>query len=198
MRRGNIHRIILIVLILIGLMSGFVLAKFNQDIRNEAKTPDTIGQVEVSVKKSPSDALRNNVVISFNTGKNASNTEAISVIGFRIKLPKTYKVVNEKGEEVKEIIPNMSLDSSWEFPINSITANDKEKIIDFSAVNTTKQGYASLETTKIAEFTVETESPEKELSLIFVPDYALMYSKDRPVTDIWTNDMPSVYQVLLK
>jgi hypothetical protein len=194
----NINRLILVVLILIGAVSGFALVMSSQDIRNEAKVPEDVGQLVLTVTKPSADSVMNKVEIAFKTAKDGNNAESISVVGFRIRIPAAQKIVNDKNEEVGELTVNGELDDTWEYPVNSVISDKEWKVIDFAAVNTSKQGYTSTATTELVQFYVRTEMPVIELPLGFDQDYAVMYSKRRPVTDILTAEMPSAYQVFVR
>lgn len=179
---------LLITILLLGMIAGFVLIKRNLYFASLALTPSSVGDVKVVVEEG-SRAEVSKVKIRFRTGINPENLEPISIVAFRLSTPLanvSTQIIDEEGKELLQITPEKGIDDfeSWEFPVNKVETKDGRLIIDFAAVNKTTQGYSTSTYETLATFNLA--GVEKE-ALVFEFDEELstMYSKRRPVTNIW-------------
>ena len=179
---------LVIIVLLLAMMAGFVLIKRSLYFDSLALTPSSVGDVKVVVEEG-SRADVSKVKIRFRTGINQQNLEPISIVAFRLSTPLANagtQIIDEEGKELLQIIPEKGIVDfeSWEFPVNKVETKDGRLIIDFAAVNKTTEGYSTSTYETLATFNLA--GVERD-TLVFEFDKELstMYSKRRPVTNIW-------------
>jgi hypothetical protein len=192
MKRKKINsmaRLLFLAIVLLGIITGFFLARKSQYFASLALTPPSIGEVKMISEEDLGGITKVNLV--FRTGVNQNEVEPISVISLRFRAPllnaRGIQVVDEDGEETLFINPNQELIDSgeWEFPVNKIEIGEDELIIDFAAVYTEKDGYASYDYKSLATFDLKGVGSTDVFSFEFDRQLSAIYSKRRPVTNIW-------------
>lgn len=186
----KIRKILLIVFVLLTIIAGFSLIRRSLYISSLALTPSSVGDVRLEVVEgSRPDIAR--VKIIFRTGIDQQNLEPISIVTFRLSTPLSSvsaQIIDDAGRQLSQITPDAQLldSENWEFPVNNFEIKDGKLIVDFSAVNKTTEGYSSFSYETLATFSlvgVERETLDFE----FDRELSTMYSKRRPVTNIWQN-----------
>ena len=186
-------RFIYIFLILVGVLAGVLLIRYNQDLRRLAKGPDKIGEIAFSREKGVSlpDGVKK-VDLLFRTGTE-SELEKVSSLAFRFKIPakenQKIELVNKDGEKTDVIFPDFELENSgeWKFPVNKVLKADDGLTFDFAAVNSNFSGYESSEYRTLASIYLKVEGEDKSISdLVMERDSSSMLTKTRPVTNILT------------
>lgn len=186
----KIRKILLIVFVLLAMLSGFFLIRRNQYIASLALTPSSVGDVKVVVEEG-SRPDTSKVKITFRTGISPEISEPISIVAFRLSTPLANagtQIVDEEGRQLSQITPDAQLldSENWEFPVNNFEIKDGKLIVDFSAVNKTSVGYSSSSYQPLATFNLAGVERDA-LDFEFDKELSVMYSKQRPVTNIWQN-----------
>jgi hypothetical protein len=125
--------------------------------------------------------------LKFRTGTERENN-AISVLSFRLKFSSDNQVVNEKGETVENIIPDISINDSdrWKIAVNRVYNEGPDRYVDFSLINLEKEGFKNSEHQTLASFYLKNSGNENlhpEISI--VREFSQAFTKSRPVTNVW-------------
>jgi hypothetical protein len=182
-------KFLVLLVIIAGVFSGFLLVKNTQLLSSSALTPSSVGNVDVIVGE-PKDGI-SRVDLKFKTGLEDGQSEAISTLAFTLnvksKSGSTIGMVDQEGLSVEKMVPggNISSENHWEIPVNEIVNVENGFAVDFMAVNTDKDGYNSTMPEVLVSFYVKGIGERNDLSLDFDKGISVMYSKRRPVTDIW-------------
>lgn len=182
----GIYKVLLPFLVI---LFGLVLMGGRNYLASLSLTPATSGDMRIVKESVGKNIIRYKV--EFKTGSD-DPTEGVSTISFRLKIIdkdlNEINITDEKGAVVDKISPNLELESTdnWQFPVNRVEREDGNLFIDLAAVYKDKTGFVSSDYVSIAEFYL-TGSELKDPRLEFDEAYSEMYSKRRPVTDVWGN-----------
>jgi hypothetical protein len=187
-RKFKSSRILIFILAVIGILVLSSLAKRVQVLRSEASIPGNIGEVKASVQQAEGDLQK--VSLSFHTGKNEENSEVVSYLSIRIEIPLeggSVMLTDANGVELQEImvVEEFGDSEGWDVPVNKIVTGDEMVVVDFALVNLTKDGFKSHELKHFADFYIKKGVVPVEVALNINKDYSFMYTKDRPVVNIW-------------
>lgn len=175
-----------VIVAIIVLVTGIILVQKRQYIISRALTPSSTG--EVTVETTTTDAGYEKIRLLFRTGSDLNNIEAISTVSLKMSLPnvKNVLVTNEFGDEIYSIQVNEQLvnGGEWVFPVNHVFYEEGEMVVEFSAVNTSVSGYSSIEHEELATFYLKGVA-NRAVKFAFDEEMSNLYSKRRPVTDIW-------------
>ena len=187
--RSRMQKLILLMIAVLVLSFGFYLVRNRIYLASLSLTPASVGDVIVVTEPVENDLTK--VDIRFRTGSNSVNKELISTISFRLKVT-TYDIgsidfVDKDSASSDELVPNQELMESdlWQFPVNNVEKSDGEIIIDFAGVNKTIEGYSSDTYENLASFYLTGVKSKDNLQFKFDENLSQMFSKRRPVTDIW-------------
>lgn len=186
--QSSLRRTFFVAIILLGLVAGSMLIKRTYYLASLALTPSSVGDVDVRLDDASGGLTK--VTIYFRTGTNDENTEAISTTSFRLNVSsdnmRELSVVDQDGNDASTLVSEKELESTgqWKFPVNSVKKEDKI-IADFAAVDESLEGYSSSEYKPLASFYLKGVGFRDSLQIQFDKDTSVMYSKRRPVTDIW-------------
>lgn len=179
----------LIILFFIGVLGLVFLGRRNY-FASLALTPASTGDVRVFAENSTGNLTK--VELRFKTGPENS-TETISTIAFRLKISSDnlpdLKVTDDKGNEVFGISPSQELvdTGNWEFPVNRFEEKDGNLFVELAAVYKDKNGYKTSDYKTLATFYLSGVDDKNLLDFEFDKEMTEMFSKRRPVTDIWGN-----------
>jgi hypothetical protein len=187
-RKSKYSRIAIVVVALVAVFVLWNLAKRVQVLRSEASIPGNIGEVKAVVAQEEGDLQK--VSLFFHTGVEEENSETISYLSFRLELPARGGLViltDENGLQVSELMiaEEFTDEEHWSVPVNKVYTEEDTLYIDFALVNLTKDGYRSHEQNRFAEFYLKKDLVPAEISLGINKDFSFMYTKDRPVANIW-------------
>lgn len=180
---------ILLFILLVILLLGYTLVKARVFLASLALTPDMVG--DVIVISEPLDGGLTKVELRFRTGTNKENVEPISTLSMKLSVSSAdlgdIKLVTYEGNEVNEITPNEELVnlSEWKFSVNTVERKEKEIVINFAGTDVTKDGFASDTYKTVASFYLSGVKAKENLQFTFDEPFSQMFSKRRPVTDIW-------------
>lgn len=187
-RKTRKLRALVFLVALVGIFILWTLVKRVQVLRSDASIPGNIGEVKASAEQYEGDLQK--VSLSFHTGVDEGNSEIVSYLGFRLEVPLEGGLVlltNESGAQADEInvTEEFSDEDTWAVPVNKIYADENNLYVDFALVNLTKEGFKSHELVKFADFYVQKGVVPVEIELNVNKDFSFMYTKDRPVVNIW-------------
>lgn len=183
--KGSKLLIFIIVLASILVLSNLV--KRVRVLRSEASIPGNIGMVTADVSE---EGDLKKVSLSFHTGQDENASEVISYLGFRLEILSEsisgFELVDAEGAELEGVmVTNEFTDADiWNTPVNKIVFGNDKVIIDFAMVNLTKDGFKSNELKHFADFYLK-KGISLEVAVNVNGDYSYMYTKDRPVVNIW-------------
>jgi hypothetical protein len=125
-----------------------------------------------------------------------SETVAASVISIRAEIPQGFEVVDDEGEPAETVMIEEALANSddWEFPVKLIMKGDDGSILEIVAVNVTKEGFSSSQYIKLASVYMKNTGISDTFNFRLDKDYSAIFSKKRPVTNIWK--VPDVLPVI--
>lgn len=171
---------------IVGIAVLLVFFKGRQIRLSRALTPSKVGDIKIETEVVESGMQK--AKIYFRTGTNIENAEVISTIILKIVATGSDDLilVDEEEHEIANIEPSESLHGSgeWIFPVNQISYSDEGVVIEFAAVNITPQGYKAGGYSELGSF-LFSGSGESPVSFNFDRESSHIYSKGRPVTDIW-------------
>ena len=148
----------------------------------------SVGDIKLEVSQGPTPEILT-VNISMRTGVDQDKLEKMSTLAFRLKMNsvKNPQVVNEKGEAASSLVPDPGLiaGGDWDFPLNKISSENGETVVDFIGINKNLDGYSSYEYKNLATFYLKGVQ-ENDLNFEFDESFSKMFSKSRPVTSIWS------------
>src|SRR3989344_3153367 len=175
--------------LVIGVIAGFNLIKRTAFLSTSALTPASVGLVETAVKD-PVNGIYP-VDINLRTGTSETNIEAISTVALKFtvssKTGSTISLTDQDGNLVSEMTPgaNFSQNSDFSFPVNKIDTTEKNIEAEFVSVNTSLNGYSTFNSERLMTFYVKGANSKEEIEIEFNKDVSSMFSKRRPVTNIW-------------
>ena len=184
-------KVLVIAVMVAGVFAGYLLLRNRTYVLSSALTPKSVGSVDVSKSEVTNGLVP--VDLLFRTGSGDTNVEAVSTITLRLKVTSKSKAVlaitDQDGNLVTALTPsaNLSESNDWKFPVNTITSESQEQITEFAAVNTSLLGYSSFNSERLATFYVRGADSTDDLNLEFDNNSSFMFSKRRPVTNIWVN-----------
>ncbi len=186
--RSKYSRMFLVVIALVVIIVLWGLIKRVQVLRSEASIPGNIGEVKASVERVDTDLQR--VSFSFHTGVDEEDSEIVSYLSIRIEIPLAGGLVlltDETGLQTHEVIVAEEFinEDNWNVLVNKIHADGEMLYVDFALVNLTKDGFKSNELKHFADFYIKKGVVPVEITLNVNKDYSFMYTKDRPVVNIW-------------
>jgi len=188
-KSSNLFKLMAIFVIAVAAISGFYLVGRSQFLSTKALTPASLGSVTTQVFD-PQNGITK-VDVTFKTGINSDETETVSTIAFRLsassKSGQKLQLVDKDGNNTQNIsIGENSLEKNdWLYPVDRLEEKDNGLLIDFSAVNKSKSGYSNSVPENLATFYLKGVDNKNNLNLSFDKDLSAMYSKRRPVTNIW-------------
>lgn len=187
-RKFKSSRILIFIFAVIGILVLSSLAKRVQVLRSEASIPGNIGEVKASVQQAEGDLQK--VSLSFHTGQDEVSSEIISYLSIRMEIPTqggSVMLTDADGVELQEImvVEEFSDSQVWDVPVNKIVTDNEMLYVDFALVNLTKDGFKSNELKHFADFYIKKGVAPVEVVLSINKDYSFMYTKDRPVVNIW-------------
>jgi hypothetical protein len=98
---------------------------------------------------------------------------------------------------VNAIYPNTSL-ADWSFPVNSVSYGANTATIDFSALNTSTEGFSTTQETTVATMYLKsTRSTTTPILLSFDQNQTKMMTKQDPPQDILVDPNPGSYSFVL-
>ncbi|KKQ85329.1 MAG: hypothetical protein UT08_C0007G0002 [Candidatus Woesebacteria bacterium GW2011_GWB1_38_8] len=179
-----------IFIIFLGVLVGLTLVRRDQYMRSLAQTPADVGTVKVLTEKLEGKENVSRINVMFRTGTAQDKVEAISSLAMRIYIKgqdsASLQIVDKGANESDKIEISSELPvGEWRFPVNFVTKNEDGIVIDFAAINITKDGYLSSEYRKLATFYIKNDKEESDFDLTFDNELSFMYSKRRPTTNIW-------------
>lgn len=179
-----------IFIIFLGVLVGLTLVRRDQYMRSLAQTPADVGTVKVLTEKLEGKENVSRINVMFRTGTAQDEVEAISSLAMRIYVKgqdsANLQIVDKGANESDKIEISSELPvGEWRFPVNFVTKNEDGIVIDFAAINITKDGYLSSEYKKLATFYIKNDKEESDFELTFDNELSFMYSKRRPTTNIW-------------
>ena len=179
-----------IFIIFLGVLVGLTLVRRDQYMRSLAQTPADVGTVKVLTEKLEGKENVSRINVMFRTGTAQDEVEAISSLAMRIYVKgqdsANLQIVDKNANESDKIEISSELPvGEWRFPVNFVTKNEDGIVIDFAAINITKDGYLSSEYRKLATFYIKNDKEESDFDLTFDNELSFMYSKRRPTTNIW-------------
>ena len=179
-----------IFIIFLGVLVGLTLVRRDQYMRSLAQTPADVGTVKVLTEKLEGKENVSRINVMFRTGTAQDEVEAISSLAMRIYVKgqdsANLQIVDKNANESDKIEISSELPvGEWRFPVNFVTKNEDGIVIDFAAINITKDGYLSSEYKKLATFYIKNDKEESDFELTFDNELSFMYSKRRPTTNIW-------------
>src|SRR3989344_7083115 len=179
-----------IFIIFLGVLVGLTLVRRDQYMRSLAQTPADVGTVKVLTEKLEGKENVSRINVMFRTGTAQHEVEAISSLAMRIYVKgqdsANLQIVDKGANESDKIEISSELPvGEWRFPVNFVTKNEDGIVIDFAAINITKDGYLSSEYKKLATFYIKNDKEESDFELTFDNELSFMYSKRRPTTNIW-------------
>jgi len=162
-RKFKSSRILIFILAVIGILVLSSLAKRVQVLRSEASIPGNIGEVKASVEQVDTDLRK--VSLSLHTGTDEENSEVVSYLSIRIEISLeggSVMLTDANGVELQKImvVEEFGDSEDWDIPVNKIVIDNEMLYVDFALVNL-------------------------EVVLNINKDYSFMYTKDRPVVNIW-------------
>jgi len=180
---GGYRNFIFLFVALVIFFLGFTFAKTRVYLASLALTPSSAG--DVIVVSEVQDNGLTKVELRIRTGTNKKD------VAVRLSVSSAdssnIKLVNKDGGATSNITPNEELVSTgyWQFPTNRTETKEGEIVVDFAAVNVTKDGYSSKTYENIASFYLTGVKSKDNLQFKFDENLSQMFSKRRPVTDIW-------------
>lgn len=171
--------LIFIAVILVGVVTGLALARKSYFLSTLALTPSSLADVRYQMDDA--DGGLKKVTLSFKTG-NEDKSEAMSTIA--VRLMAKSQILNSSGKNVTEIVADEIINSSenWKTVVNQVYEEGEAEVVEFLIVNTDKEGFSTADYVDFASFYVDDKTG---VSFSFDGDYSQIYSKRRPVTDIW-------------
>jgi len=187
-RKFKSSRILIFILAVIGILVLSSLAKRVQVLRSEASIPGNIGEVKASVEQVDTDLRK--VSLSLHTGTDEENSEVVSYLSIRIEISLeggSVMLTDANGVELQKImvVEEFGDSEDWDIPVNKIVIDNEMLYVDFALVNLTKDGFQSNELKDFADFYIKKGVVPVEVVLNINKDYSFMYTKDRPVVNIW-------------
>ena len=182
---GNYKSLIFLFLII---FLGLLLMGRKTYFASLSLTPASTGDVKVVTESTGNNLTK--VDLSFKTGP-ADSMESISTIAFRLKISaenqSKLKITDNNGTEVTSISSNQELidTGNWAFPVNKFEDKDGNLLVDFVGVCEDKLGYKTSDDKLLATFYIAGVENKNNLLFVFDRKASEMFSKRRPVTDIW-------------
>jgi hypothetical protein len=146
--------IAVVVVLILGLVAAIFLAQRNQNIKERASTPTGIAKVRLSpTTKTIEVGDEFESVIYFDTGG-----RAISAITVQLSYTYTGNEPPISTDDLIEIDSSLVLDSSWNFPIKTVTSQNGTTIIKIGGYNNSDSGFTSTGEQSLATLTFKGES----------------------------------------
>ncbi len=189
-RKSNFQLIkyLMIIVIAVSVLGGLYGAGKSQFLASKAINPLTTGDVNLNINDLDNGITK--VEVLFKTGKSETETELISSIAFRLNLSSKSNskltLVDKDGNNTDKLSTENSLDGNdWIYPVNKSQEIDSGLIVDFSVLNKSKSGYSNFVAENLATFYVKGVTGGSDLNYTFDKDLSVMFSKRRPVSNIW-------------
>jgi hypothetical protein len=146
--------IAVVVVLILGLVAAIFLAKETKNIKERASTPTGIAKVRLSpTTKTIEVGDEFESVIYFDTGG-----RAISAITVQLSYTYTGNEPPISTDDLIEIDSSLVLDSSWNFPIKTVTSQNGTTIIKIGGYNNSDSGFTSTGEQSLATLTFKGES----------------------------------------
>lgn len=188
-KRGFSTKFMFLSIILVILSVGFILGKVNLYIASLSLIPQPLGDVILISEAQENGLIK--VGLRFRTGTDETDVEAVSTLATRLILSSSdqanIELVDKDGKEIDNIVPNEEFATlqEWKFPVNRFEKREKELVVDFAAVDMSQGGYSTHTYKSLASFYLSGLKNKEKLQFRFDSDLSQMFSKRRPVTDIW-------------
>ena len=146
--------IILIVVLICGLVTAIFLVQKNQNIQEKASVATGVAKVRISpVTKTLAVGEELAAKIYFDSGG-----RAISALTIQLSYSFSGSTPPISADDLIEIDSNLVLDSSWNFPIKTVTSQNGKTIIKIGGYNNSDTGYTSSGEVSLATITFKGES----------------------------------------
>lgn len=179
------NRVILTALVTVvgigGIISGAILIRNRQDIREKAAVPNGKAEVSLSPSSGSYDVGETfPVSINFNTGTTSTGFSAISGISVRVTYPYSGSTPAISASNVN-ISSGLLASGDWSCPTNTVTESGGNVNIDIACANISATGYTATTDTLLATFDLTVNQTPSTLPFV------VRFDSSNSVVTSWSN-----------